>query len=292
MGAQAGSERARDRLLAAHGCPTTHRVSALAMGRIAYGLGLASVSWAAALVAELSPTTIRVVGGSPSPAIVALVQHTGPALLLVLPLVVAGAVFAPKTSGRRHQVAFVFVPFAFATVTFVHFGLYCQPGSSEDHFDDLTSLVGTLLLTSVPAALVAAIAAALPLAPLLSFAQAGDSDDHDTRARLRVGACLAIAAAFQFLLILVVLLFGGSSELWEAPFYGVLAAPCAAAFLFGLLEVARSRRALASLDDWLSRVRAGAVPGLRIRDEEAADARLYLPDVSAGSPAFPQVLEA
>lgn len=262
------------------------------MGRLAYGLGLGSVSWAAALVAELSPTTIRLAGRSPSPAVAALVHHTGPALLLVLPLVMAGVVFAPRTSGRRHQAAFVLVPFAFATVTFVHFGLYCQLGSSEDYFDDLTSLVGTLLLISVPAALVAAIAAALPLAPLLSFAQAGDADDHDARARLRVGACLAIAAAFQFLLIIVVLLFGGSSELWEAPLYAVPAAPCAAVFLFGLLEVTRSRRLLASLEDWLARVRAGGVPGLRIRDEEATDARLYLPDVNAGSPDDPQVLEA
>ena len=179
------------------------------------------------------------------------------------------------------------------TVIFVHFGLYWQLGSSEDHFDDLASLGVTLLFMSVPAALVAAAVAALPLAPILSFARAGDSDDHDTRARLRVGACLAIASAFQFLVVIVLLLSNGSSELWEGPFYGAPAAPSAVGFLFGLVEVARSRRVLASLEDWLSRVRAGAVHGLRVRDEEAADAGLYLPEVAtAGSPEHLQVLEA
>ena len=86
MGSRAGSDRARDRLLASHGCPTTQRVSTLAMGRIAYGLGLAGVSWAGALIAELEPRTVSVYHGSPSPRVVAL-RH---------------ALDTPQLRGARH----------------------------------------------------------------------------------------------------------------------------------------------------------------------------------------------
>ena len=283
---------ARDRLLAMHGCPTTQRASVLAMGRIAYGVGLAGVSWAAALVGELNPTPLTVRNGSPSAVAVALVHHAGPALLLVLPIVVACAVFAPKAPHQRHLAALLFAPLAFATTLFVHFGLYWQFGSAEDRPDDLPSFVGALLFLTIPALFMTAVAA-LPLTPILSFARAGDSDDHDARARLRVGASLAVASALQFVAI-ALLLASEPAELWEPPFYAVASAPPAAAFVFGLVEVVKSRRVLASLGDWLSRVRGGAVRGVRIRDVEVADSALYVPDLVRAGPLVEdlQVLEA
>jgi len=291
MGAQGGSELARDRLLAMAGCPTTQRVSARTMGRIAYGLGLASLSWGAAVIGELNPTAVRTYGGAPSPVVAVLVQHAAPALLVVLPIAVTCAVFSAER--RRHLAALFLVPFAYALALIVHFSLYWQygKGSGEDRPADLPDLIGTLLALTIVGAVVAAFSA-LPVAPILSFARAGESDDHDARARFRVGVCLAAASIFHLAIVLLIV-SSEPTELWEQPFYGLAPLPAALALVFGLVEIVRSRRLSTSLGDWLWRVRSGEVHGLRIRDKEAGDASLYLPDV-IGAAALEdlQVLEA
>jgi hypothetical protein len=93
--------------------------------------------------------------------------------------------------------------------------------------------------------------------------------------------------------VLLLVLSTEPRELWESPFHGLATAPSAAAFVFGLVEVVRSRILLASLRRWLSRVRGGAVPGVRIREVEVADSTLYVPDVVTAGPLDDlQVLEA
>src|SRR5205085_1987647 len=109
-------------LLTKHGCPATRRLSAMTMARIAYGVGLAAVSWAGALVFELTAEEIR---ARASESDRFLVRHAGAILLAVLPIVVSAVVFGAK---RRHRAALAFTPVAFAFALTTHFWLYAQFG--------------------------------------------------------------------------------------------------------------------------------------------------------------------
>jgi hypothetical protein len=243
------------------------------MGRIAYGLGIANVSWAVALFLELSTATLRVVFGRvPSALEQAVYHHATPALLAVLPIAVACAVLGPKAPGRRHLAAFVLVPLAFAVALFPRIHLESQYLPYDED--------GPLALIAAIFALVLAAVAALPLAPILWFARAGESDDHDVQMRLRIGISLAVASAVQLVGILLVLSVEPSATTDAL----ACAAPSSVALVFGLVEDLRNRRVLASLQQWLSRVRAGAVHGVRVRAEEAADSALYIPDLVTAKP--------
>lgn len=253
-----------------HGCPATRGLSAVAMGRVCYGLGLGGVSWAGALVGELEEW-------GPSSFRSSVASHAAPAVLILLPVVVALAVFR---SSRRHLAAFVAAPLAFT----VALGTFSVTGwlsglSPEDAPANVSQLVDFLVELAKPG-LVAGLLATLPLGPILSLAKAGSAIDADLRARVRIGRVLAGASAVQVIAFLL-------------SFDHVACAPSVGVLLFGLVLSVISQRQSARLHEWVSRVSSGELAGVRIREEEAGDASLYVPDlVSEPSPVDAVVLEA
>ncbi|MBS2018627.1 MAG: hypothetical protein JST00_37520 [Deltaproteobacteria bacterium] len=158
------------------------------------------------------------------------------------------------------------------------------PANAAQLVDGLTSLL--------VAGMFAGSFATLPLAPILSLAKAGDAIDSNLRARVRIGLLLAGGSAVH--LIALFLLFAPNSataEVQEASVF-VACAPSGGVLLFGLAQAVSSHRRLARLHDWVSRVWAGELAGVRLREEEGGDASLYVPDLVTEPSLDAVVLEA
>lgn len=264
------------------GCPTARRASAASMARLAFTAVVASASAAAGLgywmETNLSVTRLFDLSS------IAGWHYVGPVLMALLPPVAAWAVFTLRAPIQRLLTACACVPFAYMLALVADAVLearsishaYGGPLYGSSYGASLASELGAL----TPMAGILGMAAVLPIAPVLFLGRGGASDDHDMRARFRIGLCLALASMMELALILHV---GRESRIEANNEYFCLL-PSLLTLAFGVFEAVKARLVLGALRRWVERVRAGAVHGVRVRAHEPADAALYVPELVASPP--------